>query len=72
MTDEFSERTRRRKIPCIVYSRIVGYFSPVKVGETFHWNVGKAQEWKDRRMFDPGKAIDRLGETEEADGFVSV
>lgn len=31
------------KIPCEVYSRIVGYLRPVS-----NWNVGKRQEWQDR------------------------
>jgi len=32
--------------PCEVYSRIVGYLSPVRL-----WNVGKQQEFKDRKVF---------------------
>ena len=35
------------KIPCSVYSRIVGYLTP-----THNWNTGKRQEWDDRQMFD--------------------
>ena len=31
---------------CEVYSRVVGYLSPVK-----RWNNGKAQEFKDRETF---------------------
>lgn len=31
---------------CSVYSRIVGYFSPIH-----QWNDGKKQEWKDRKFF---------------------
>jgi len=34
-------------IPCEVYSRIVGYVRPVQ-----QWNVGKQQEWKDRRPYE--------------------
>jgi hypothetical protein len=33
--------------PCEVYSRIVGYFRPVKC-----WNEGKQEEFKDRVVFD--------------------
>lgn len=33
--------------PCSIYSRVVGYFSVVS-----QWNNGKAQEFKDRVMFD--------------------
>lgn len=32
--------------PCEVYSRIVGYIRPVQ-----QWNVGKTQEYKDRKVF---------------------
>ncbi len=34
------------KIPCEVYSRIVGYLRPLQ-----NWNEGKQQEFRDRRMF---------------------
>ncbi len=34
------------KVPCLVYSRIVGYLTP-----TSQWNTGKQQEWKDRITF---------------------
>lgn len=32
-----------------VYSRVVGYFRPLR-----HWNNGKRQEFKDRKMFEVG------------------
>lgn len=32
-----------RKVPCEVFSRVVGYISPVQ-----RWNEGKAQEFEDR------------------------
>lgn len=34
------------KIPCEVYSRIVGYLRPVQ-----NWNAGKQEEFKDRKTF---------------------
>jgi anaerobic ribonucleoside-triphosphate reductase len=34
------------KIPCEVYSRIVGYLRPVQA-----WNMGKQQEFQERRTF---------------------
>lgn len=37
--------TQRQR--CTVYSRVVGYLSPVN-----QWNKGKAEEWKDRKTFD--------------------
>ena len=35
------------KVPCDVYSRIVGYMTP-----TNRWNDGKKQEFADRVTFD--------------------
>ena len=34
------------KIPCEVYSRVVGYLRPVQ-----NWNNGKQQEFADRKTF---------------------
>lgn len=34
------------RVPCEVYSRIVGYLRPVQ-----NWNAGKKQEFKDRKTF---------------------
>jgi len=36
-----------KKIPCEVYSRIVGYLSPVQL-----WNLGKQQEFSDRIVYE--------------------
>ena len=33
-------------VPCEVYSRIVGYFRPVR-----NWNKGKRQEFVDRKSY---------------------
>jgi hypothetical protein len=35
------------KVPCEVYSRIVGYLRPVQ-----NWNEGKQQEFGERKTFD--------------------
>lgn len=35
-----------KKIPCEIYSRVVGYMRPVS-----QWNRGKQQEFKDRKFF---------------------
>ncbi len=38
-----------KKVPrqkCEVYSRVVGYLSPVS-----QWNVGKKAEWSDRKTY---------------------
>lgn len=40
-----NERTVLR-VPCEVYSRIVGYLRPVQA-----WNQGKQQEFAERRVF---------------------
>jgi ribonucleoside-triphosphate reductase len=34
------------KVPCEVYSRIVGYLRPVR-----NWNEGKRREFADRKTF---------------------
>ena len=36
----------KKKIPCEVYSRIVGYLRPVQ-----NWNKGKRQEFQDRQTY---------------------
>ncbi len=35
-----------KHVPCAVYSRICGYF-----GEVRNWNLGKRQEFRDRKVF---------------------
>lgn len=35
-----------------VYSRITGYYRPVK-----NWNAGKSQEFKDRKTYDPSTSV---------------
>lgn len=34
------------RVPCEVYSRIVGYLRPIR-----NWNRGKRQEFDDRQVF---------------------
>jgi ribonucleoside-triphosphate reductase len=41
------ELTNVKGTECEVYSRIVGYFRPVK-----QWNNGKQEEFYERKMFD--------------------
>jgi len=36
-----------KRTGCLVYSRVVGYLTPVST-----WNKGKKAEWKDRRDFE--------------------
>ena len=36
-----------KKIPCEIYSRVVGYFRPVN-----QWNKGKQAEFWDRKTYD--------------------
>lgn len=51
MTDEKAEAAEVLKIPCEVYSRIVGYLRPVA-----DWNIAKQQEFEDRVVFKLPKA----------------
>jgi len=37
------------KTKCVVYSRVVGYLSPVQ-----QWNPGKQEEFKDRKEYENG------------------
>lgn len=39
-------------LKCEVYSRVVGYYRPLQ-----DWNIGKLEEFKDRRTFDAEKAL---------------
>lgn len=34
------------RVPCEVYSRVVGYLRPVR-----NWNAGKKQEFEERKTF---------------------
>lgn len=47
----------KKRMPCEVYSRVVGYLRPVS-----HWNAGKKQEWRDRKAYDWGNAVQRADE----------
>ena len=40
------EPLKERRVPCEVYSRIVGYIRPVQ-----NWHRGKQQEFKERKTF---------------------
>lgn len=41
------------KVPCEVYSRIVGYLRPIQ-----NWNAAKKQEFHDRVTFNMEKALE--------------
>lgn len=48
---ELEERFKTAKgTPCEIYSRVVGYFRPVK-----NWNEGKQEEFKDRVVYEQPK-----------------
>jgi len=49
---EHGEAAPQRRIPCEVYSRIVGYLRPVQ-----NWHRGKQQEFKERRTFRVPEAV---------------
>ena len=38
---------------CEIFSRVVGYHRPVQ-----QWNLGKQEEFKDRKTFKEGKCLD--------------
>jgi len=37
---------KKLKVPCEVYSRVVGYYRPVQ-----SWNAGKQEEFKQRKNY---------------------
>jgi ribonucleoside-triphosphate reductase (formate) len=43
------EEKELNRTKCRVYSRVVGYIRPVDA-----WNVGKQEEYKDRKLFKVG------------------
>jgi anaerobic ribonucleoside-triphosphate reductase len=47
-----ADEQSRLRIPCEVYSRIVGYLRPVQ-----NWHQGKQQEFCDRKTFKRPEAI---------------
>lgn len=49
--------TETMKVPAIIYSRVVGYFSPVSEGNVSMWNKGKAEEFKERVPYDLNKSL---------------
>jgi len=44
-----------KKIPVLVYSRVVGYYQPVQ-----QWNPGKKAEFKERHTYDPKELVKKL------------
>lgn len=48
------------KVPCEVYSRVVGYLRPVR-----NWNKGKKQEFADRQPY--ALPLESTSESENAD-----
>ncbi len=49
-----SDGTKTKAIPCEIFSRIVGYFRPLQ-----NWNLGKKEEFKDRRTYDEHKSLNK-------------
>ena len=43
---DLADPNEPRKVPCEIYSRIVGYFRPIR-----NWNKGKRQEFADRMNY---------------------
>ena len=45
------EDLEKKRTKMEIYSRVVGYLRPVS-----QWNIGKRQEYKDRKLFDLNKS----------------
>jgi anaerobic ribonucleoside-triphosphate reductase len=41
-----------KRVPTEIYSRVCGFFRPVK-----EWNKGKKEEFKDRKCYNIGKDV---------------
>ena len=48
--EEKKEEQSKKLVECETYSRVVGYYRPIK-----QWNKGKKEEFKNRENFDPAK-----------------
>lgn len=44
-----------KKIPCEIYSRVVGYFHPIQ-----NWNRGKREEFRERKMLNITKTMEGI------------
>jgi len=50
----------KKKVPCEIYSRVVGYYRPIN-----QYNAGKREEFKDRVTADKEKLKQKLGYAED-------
>ncbi len=50
--DPPAEAVPERRVPCEVYSRIVGYLRPIN-----SWNLAKQQEFRERVDYKPPKEV---------------
>ena len=50
------------KVRCEVYSRVVGYLRPVR-----NYNIGKKQEFKDRKTYSMKGAVRRMDDESTLD-----
>jgi len=47
MPEIVEKKKEEKRIPCLVFSRVVGYMQPVN-----QWNKGKQQEFEDRQEYE--------------------
>jgi len=47
----------KKRVPCAIMSRVVGFYSVVKIGNYDRWNPGKIAEWNDRVPYDVEKML---------------
>lgn len=53
---------KKCNLKCDVYSRVVGYYTPVR-----GWNKGKKEEFSKRKNFDLDKAPDSFNNSKNAE-----
>ncbi|MBN2121530.1 hypothetical protein JW721_00520 [Candidatus Micrarchaeota archaeon] len=52
MEEERLESLEKKRVPCEVYSRVVGYIRPVS-----QWNEGKQEEFGERHVFNASSEL---------------
>jgi hypothetical protein len=63
---EEKHEAKERKVPCEVYSRIVGYLRPVQ-----NWNAGKQQEFSERKTYKVQESARQAGAESSVPGAES-
>lgn len=58
MIDFIQNKEENKRIPCLRFARVCGYFSCVDT----NWNPGKREEFKDRKTYNPNRIAEDCSE----------